>query len=688
MSNDQKMPPTKMVPPQPDPFNIQATKRYVYNETGNIMLATTDSTSDQIQQDVRDVFAEVSVFFAAMTRAMATAINPDTGKNYSIYDYAAIEGIVNGSGLFIQVSEEDVVHKIDSWGVTVSKALIEGILGLATGSGELAFAQAMVNSIGKRGLQIGASSDKTDTRVGTIVFVCEYLLGMPIVSALVVYIDSQQAGQQFKLGPCVNEHSGSLKLTMHKDTYMFVTPNAIRKYSGDLLSVESDLQYLELVDYLQDLVERKPNVTMVVDEFGKQVLTELSMNVSYRILGSYLCPVGASPEDIVIQFVGGDDLTCNNPQADVVGFTATATSTVSAPVGVYLRTKDAAGNYTGDTTLLATTTDSFIVVNAMAPEITALLDQDGNPVSGDTLYKDSKYRLSGLNFLDPKSPTSVPIVMAYDGQNNALPALFAHDGLSTDTEINFTVMGTTPALSPITIGVASDASAPLTAAPVVALNGAYDLADPATPTFVRLVDKNGMVVHVLDPKGNPLPNVMLKVGDTYTVEGTNLLNKGTAAQVTVSNAATSNVAVTGTPTNSAVSFLVTSPIAAPATISIKGGANAALIIDVVGSFTAAYPRAPAFGALVDKSGTPVKGTVLTVGSVYTIQGTNLLGFGPASAVTVFDASTGSNVVLSGTPTNSAVSFKVSTAISAAATITIGGAQASKILDVPTQYTAK
>ena len=53
-----------------DPNNVEVKKGFVFNETGNIMMATTDLTSDTIEQSVRDVFAEVSVFFAAMTKAL------------------------------------------------------------------------------------------------------------------------------------------------------------------------------------------------------------------------------------------------------------------------------------------------------------------------------------------------------------------------------------------------------------------------------------------------------------------------------------------------------------------------------------------------------------------------------------------------------------------------------------------
>jgi hypothetical protein len=289
--------------PQPNPFNIQASKEYVFNETGNIMLAKTIDGSGEIEESTRELFAEVAVFFAAMTRAISTTINPKTKKYYTLYDYEALQAVIDGSGLFVHVTEEDITHQASSWGVSFSKDLIEALLGLATGEGELGFAKAMIASMGSHGLKIGAENSKSNGVVGNIVFVCEYLLGMPIISAIVVYIDSKKERQSFTVGPCVKESSQSVTLKMHKDTYMFVSPKFIKKYAGDLLSIESDLEYLEFVDYLQDLVERKPVITAVETPKGAPAPDKLKLNKSYAITGAFLNDgdAGANP---IIKFAG------------------------------------------------------------------------------------------------------------------------------------------------------------------------------------------------------------------------------------------------------------------------------------------------------------------------------------------------------------------------------------------------
>ncbi len=205
----------------PQPIESKnATKRYTFNETGNIMIVWTELDTE-IPASVRALFAAVSEFFVTMLKKISTSINPVTNQPYSIYDYKAIMNVINQSDQFVHVTGEDLVHRTNSFGATFSQELIEGLLGLDIGVGSISFAQGMIASMGKAGLQMGDNSDSSDTTVANIIFICEYLLGMPIVSALVVSCDAKENMQIFKAGPCFSEISTSTALTLHKDIYMF-----------------------------------------------------------------------------------------------------------------------------------------------------------------------------------------------------------------------------------------------------------------------------------------------------------------------------------------------------------------------------------------------------------------------------------------------------------------------------------
>ena len=243
-----------MAKQQPDPNNLEIKKGYVFNETGNIMMASTDMTDSKIEKDVRNVFAEVSVFFAAMTKAL-----DKEGK--SLYDYDALQKIIDESGCFVHVNEEDVNHKSNSWGANFSKELVEAVLGLATGTGELTFVKAMVGSVGQEGLTISGNSSHSSNKCCNIIFVCEYLLGMPAISAIVCTVDTEKNSQALNAGPCFKEHSTSTNLTIHKDTYLFVTPSFIEEYSGDIVDGMNDPDFAVLVQKFQEFLNPPSTTT-------------------------------------------------------------------------------------------------------------------------------------------------------------------------------------------------------------------------------------------------------------------------------------------------------------------------------------------------------------------------------------------------------------------------------------------
>ena len=115
----------------------------------------------------------------------------------------------------------------------------------------MAFASAMIASVGQEALNINAEKTQSDSEVANIVFVCEYLLGMPVVSAIVVHADVTQNKLAISAGPCFKTTSVSTTWQLHKDTYLFVTPTFIRKYAGDLESVETDPDFTCLTTLLQ-----------------------------------------------------------------------------------------------------------------------------------------------------------------------------------------------------------------------------------------------------------------------------------------------------------------------------------------------------------------------------------------------------------------------------------------------------
>lgn len=87
-----------------------------------------------------------------MTKAITNTPRPGSNENYSIYNYEALAKVIGGSGCFIHCTQEDIKYSSSSFGANFSKELLSALLALPTGSGSLAFAQAMISSIGQEDL--------------------------------------------------------------------------------------------------------------------------------------------------------------------------------------------------------------------------------------------------------------------------------------------------------------------------------------------------------------------------------------------------------------------------------------------------------------------------------------------------------------------------------------------------------
>lgn len=230
-------------------LNVELDKQYTFSATGNLLISTTLLENGVIQRRARDVFNQVSVFFAGMTKACARS-----GK--SIYDYDALQKIINKSGNFVHMSEMDFTHTSTKFGAEFSKEILVACLGLGISGGTslLSFAQSMVNSVGKEGLRIAGSVEHSSKKACNILFILEYLLGMPMVTALVITCEMGENKQMVEIGPCLKESSVHTSFKLHKDLYMFVTPEFIKEWSDDIVEGMNDAYYNEMVNTFCDFL--------------------------------------------------------------------------------------------------------------------------------------------------------------------------------------------------------------------------------------------------------------------------------------------------------------------------------------------------------------------------------------------------------------------------------------------------
>ncbi|NQZ08996.1 MAG: hypothetical protein HRT35_17715 [Algicola sp.] len=241
--------------------HVPLPKYYVFNETGNIMLCTTGSDTHNLSDAFKNICGEVSVFFAAMTKAIHSATNPRTNLPYSIYNHQALQNVIDNSGVFISINQQKLKFRSDKVGDQLSKGLLKTLLGCEFGNAGLNFARAMFEGVGKEATCMSnpnetAKNDATGhtNSAGNLFFICESLLGMSIISAVLVHIKSEDSTEP--LEQIVNfreNHPAHVQKertwTFNKSTYMFVAPKFFKAYAQDLNDVNSP----EFMRYVQNL---------------------------------------------------------------------------------------------------------------------------------------------------------------------------------------------------------------------------------------------------------------------------------------------------------------------------------------------------------------------------------------------------------------------------------------------------
>lgn len=239
-------------------------KSFVFSETGHIMIATTATRTDDIPQEVKDVFAEVTVFFAAMIKAITSTPDPKSTwipgmpppekqlgtnrnlqsltprgmragvRNHSLFDHCALSDIIAGSGYFLPMSEEELQLQTGKCPSTFSRDFVATSLGLPSGIVSAGLAKGMICSMTQFGLILSHDFAREGERVATIFFVCEYLTGIPLVSVTVVSMDVDSAAELFLAAPWSMGNGRPLQLILRKETFLFVSPGFIGRFGGEL----------------------------------------------------------------------------------------------------------------------------------------------------------------------------------------------------------------------------------------------------------------------------------------------------------------------------------------------------------------------------------------------------------------------------------------------------------------------
>lgn len=214
-------------------------KYYTFNQTGNIMISSTAADEKDISPEVKKVFQKTIVFFGAWTAALSKA-----GKN--LYDYEAIGAIIGKSGFFVKMHQEDRTFDYSSTQLTLNTAIIKNVLGgIDTIGGALSIAQKVVDSLGSE-LRVATEKSETTKKIAHLLFVCENLLGLPIVNISIFYTSAKEASFVTETN-CHETVQKTINFQYHQDDYMFVDPDYINQFSDDF---KANPEYEKLIEQL------------------------------------------------------------------------------------------------------------------------------------------------------------------------------------------------------------------------------------------------------------------------------------------------------------------------------------------------------------------------------------------------------------------------------------------------------
>lgn len=237
-------------------------KYYMFNETGNIMLCTSEKNISGFDEDIKNSFIDVTVFFSAMSKAIHTTQNPKTNKPYSIYNYQAVKSILLSSGMFVEVNVEEGTFRSEKVGESMGKEFLQHVLNRNFGDVHLPFSRAMFN--GMRYQQQLArdakvpfgSNDAMYFRGGSIFFICEILMGIPQTTAVLINIEPDSAKNQEAIKKGLNEveslfdlgakqeigddgHGITRTWKFKKRSYLFTPPKFLFQNSAHLVRGDS-----------------------------------------------------------------------------------------------------------------------------------------------------------------------------------------------------------------------------------------------------------------------------------------------------------------------------------------------------------------------------------------------------------------------------------------------------------------
>lgn len=245
----------------------EARRYFLLNETGNVLIATSLNPTGPLPEATLALFSEALAHLSAVFFAIAGAKDEQTGQPFSLYNYAVLKRALALRPVFIRVSSEEPADAIErsrtvqpvlfgarAEGGSSSESSVQertnwmearvkgsrDALGMNDSAGNMSQLRAIhaqmraeaerLNTRRLRSMRVGVMGgesarappapglDETpdEVEVGHVTLYCECLMGVSLVSVKLAHAHFL-------------DYLGAGTLKMEQDTYLFVSPNQLRK---------------------------------------------------------------------------------------------------------------------------------------------------------------------------------------------------------------------------------------------------------------------------------------------------------------------------------------------------------------------------------------------------------------------------------------------------------------------------
>lgn len=238
--------------------NQEISKYWTFNQTGNIMVSSTVQEEKDLRDEVVTEFQKVSVLYDAISTAIARSnkkFDTKDGKaSLGLFDYKALTDIISKCGFFALMHEEDRVFESTQSSVSLDAQIITEIIGAVTGAGPIMdIAKSVISSMGGKAKKMTFSNDtkKKSTRIGHMLFICEDIMGMPLINVQVISTSLDQLAWINKT-PCSKISHTTVKMDYKMETFMFIDPQYIAKFSHEF---KANQEFDNLIGDMQKYIE-------------------------------------------------------------------------------------------------------------------------------------------------------------------------------------------------------------------------------------------------------------------------------------------------------------------------------------------------------------------------------------------------------------------------------------------------